>query len=161
MKEGSGFPCCFRGGLREVLRCVMLAETKYKTDFTCMCITPHAWHLSPAVRVPADALFLSHTPSSVKMGSGSSTCKSKAITQDLRGKHFVVTGANTGLGYATTRELAKMGAKVTLACRSADRGQQAVDKIRAEALEKPVKEVGRQTRPLPSDTCTDAFEITF
>eukprot|EP00752_Nemacystus_decipiens_P010151 g9047.t1 len=74
------------------------------------------------------------------MGSGSSSCKAKAFSQDLRGKHFVVTGANTGLGYATTRELAKMGAKVTLACRSADKGQQAIDKIKAESLEKPVKE---------------------
>eukprot|EP00903_Cladosiphon_okamuranus_P014171 g13170.t1 len=74
------------------------------------------------------------------MGSGSSTSKAKAFSQDLRGKHFVVTGANTGLGYATARELAKMGAKVTLACRSAHKGQQAVDKMKAEALEKPVKE---------------------
>eukprot|EP00903_Cladosiphon_okamuranus_P017006 g15675.t1 len=74
------------------------------------------------------------------MGSGSSSGKATAFSQDLRGKHFVVTGANTGLGYATTRELAKMGAKVTLACRNPDRGQQAVDKIKEEALEKPVKE---------------------
>ncbi|CAM9678603.1 unnamed protein product [Ectocarpus sp. 6 AP-2014] len=75
------------------------------------------------------------------MGSAHSTnCKAKSVCQDLRGKHFVVTGANTGLGYATTRELAKMGAAVTLACRSAERGQQAIDKMKAEALEKPVKE---------------------
>lgn len=63
------------------------------------------------------------------------------MTQDLRGKHYIVTGANTGLGYVTARELTKMGAEVTLACRSAERGQQAVDKIKEEALEKPVKEV--------------------
>lgn len=75
------------------------------------------------------------------MGSGSSTCKANSIAQDLRGKHFVVTGANTGLGYITSRELAKMGAKVTLACRSSTRAQEAVDKLRQEALAKPVKEV--------------------
>lgn len=76
------------------------------------------------------------------MGSGGSTSfNAKAFRQDLRGKHFVVTGANTGLGYVTTRELAKMGAKVTLACRSAEKGQQAVDKIKQEALENSVKEV--------------------
>ena len=81
------------------------------------------------------------------MGSGSSASnKAKTFSQDLRGKHFVVTGANTGLGYATMRELAKMGAKVTLACRSADKGQQAVDKVKAEALEKPVKEVREAMR---------------
>lgn len=75
------------------------------------------------------------------MGVGSSTSKVKNISQDLRGKHYVVTGANTGLGYATTRELAKMGATVTLACRSADKGKQAVDNLRAEAMAEPVSEV--------------------
>ncbi|CAM9511519.1 unnamed protein product [Pylaiella littoralis] len=70
----------------------------------------------------------------------STTSKLKDVTQDLQGKHYIVTGANTGIGYATARELAKMGAKVTLACRSAERGQQAVDKMKEEALEKPVKE---------------------
>ncbi|CAM9678447.1 unnamed protein product [Ectocarpus sp. 6 AP-2014] len=73
-------------------------------------------------------------------GDSKATRKAKSLRQDLRGKHFIVTGANTGLGYVTARELAKMGAKVTLACRSAERGQQAIDKMKAEALEKPVKE---------------------
>lgn len=34
-----------------------------------------------------------------------------------------------------------MGGKVTLACRNAERGQQAVEKLKKEALEKPVSEV--------------------
>lgn len=75
------------------------------------------------------------------MGAGAYNRKVKSMSQDLRGKHYIVTGANTGLGYVTSRELAKMGAKVTLACRSAVRGQQAIDKLREEALVKPVKEV--------------------
>ena len=74
------------------------------------------------------------------MGSGSSR-QAKSLSHDLRGKHFVVTGANTGIGYITARELAKMGAKVTLACRSADRGQKAIERLREEALAKPVEEV--------------------
>lgn len=57
-----------------------------------------------------------------------------------------MTGANTGIGYVTARELAKMGAKVTLACRNADRGQQAADKLRGEALAKPVGEVRMKQR---------------
>ena len=69
------------------------------------------------------------------------TKKVKSIAQDLRGKHFIVTGANTGIGYAAARELAKMGAKVTLACRSAERGKEAIEKIRREALAKQVDEV--------------------
>lgn len=73
---------------------------------------------------------------------GTKTAKS----QDLRGKHFVVTGANAGLGYVTTRELAKMGAKVTMACRSAERAQKAADRIRQEALARPVKEVRLRRR---------------
>jgi len=73
---------------------------------------------------------------------GTKTTKS----QDLRGKHFVVTGTNAGLGYVTTRELAKMGAKVTMACRSAERGQKAADRIRQEALARPVKEVRPRRR---------------
>ncbi|CAM9152009.1 unnamed protein product [Hapterophycus canaliculatus] len=70
----------------------------------------------------------------------SASTKAKALKQDLRGKHFVVTGANTGLGYITSRELAKMGAKVTLTCRSAEKGQEAVNKLREEALATPVAE---------------------
>ncbi|CAM9378142.1 unnamed protein product [Scytosiphon promiscuus] len=73
-------------------------------------------------------------------GQASATRKAKALSRDLRGKHVVVTGANTGLGYATARELAKMGGKVTLACRSAERGQEALERLRREALEKPVAE---------------------
>ncbi|CAM9566927.1 unnamed protein product [Choristocarpus tenellus] len=59
---------------------------------------------------------------------------------DLRGKNVIVTGANTGMGYVKAREMAKMGAKVTMACRSAERGKVALDKLRAEALKDPVDE---------------------
>ncbi|MFV0429503.1 MAG: oxidoreductase [Arachnia sp.] len=46
------------------------------------------------------------------------------------GKTFVVTGANTGIGFATSRVLASRGARVVLACRSRERGQAAIDRIR-------------------------------
>jgi len=74
--------------------------------------------------------------------SSGASVKAKAISQDLRGKHFVISGANTGIGYVCSRELAKMGAKVTMACRSAEKGSEAIDKLRQEALAKPVVEVG-------------------
>ena len=51
---------------------------------------------------------------------------------NLTGKRAIVTGANIGLGLETTRELARHGAEVVLACRSVDRGHRAADSIRAE-----------------------------
>jgi NAD(P)-dependent dehydrogenase (short-subunit alcohol dehydrogenase family) len=51
---------------------------------------------------------------------------------DQRGRVAVVTGANSGLGYVTARELARKGARVVLACRSAVRGSAAADRIVAE-----------------------------
>ena len=49
---------------------------------------------------------------------------------DLAGRTAVVTGANSGLGKETTRELARAGARVVMACRSEARAQTA----RAEIL---------------------------
>ncbi|MFD5816473.1 oxidoreductase [Streptomyces sp. NPDC127038] len=49
-----------------------------------------------------------------------------------RGRVAVVTGANSGLGFVTARELARGGARVVLACRSEERGGDAVDRIAAE-----------------------------
>ncbi|MER5598036.1 oxidoreductase [Streptomyces sp. NPDC002265] len=50
----------------------------------------------------------------------------------LGGRTAVVTGANSGLGYVTARELARHGARVVVACRSEPRGRAAVDQIGAE-----------------------------
>jgi NAD(P)-dependent dehydrogenase (short-subunit alcohol dehydrogenase family) len=52
---------------------------------------------------------------------------------DLRGKRAIVTGANSGLGLWTALELARHGAAVVLACRSAERGERALATIRAAA----------------------------
>jgi len=51
---------------------------------------------------------------------------------DLSGKVAVVTGANSGLGYHTTLELARKGAHVVLACRARDKTESAIQRIRAE-----------------------------
>ncbi len=45
---------------------------------------------------------------------------------DLAGRTFLVTGANTGIGYATAEALASRGGRVYLACRSAANGEAAV-----------------------------------
>ncbi|KOU60213.1 short-chain dehydrogenase [Streptomyces sp. MMG1533] len=58
---------------------------------------------------------------------------------DQHGRVAVVTGANSGLGYVTARELARRGARVVLACRSEARGTEAEDRM---ATEVPDAEVG-------------------
>jgi NAD(P)-dependent dehydrogenase (short-subunit alcohol dehydrogenase family) len=52
---------------------------------------------------------------------------------DLTGRTAVVTGANSGIGFHTARELAAHGADVTLAVRNAGKGAEARDRILAEA----------------------------
>ena len=51
---------------------------------------------------------------------------------DLSGMLAVVTGANSGLGFALTSRLATAGAEVLLAVRNRGKGEEAVARIRAE-----------------------------
>ena len=50
---------------------------------------------------------------------------------DQSGRNAIVTGANSGLGLVTARELARAGASVVMACRNLDKGHAAVEQIRA------------------------------
>lgn len=60
----------------------------------------------------------------------------------LSGKLAIVTGANSGLGLETTRELAHKGAKVILACRSRDKAEQAIEQLAAEGVARDLLEFG-------------------
>ena len=52
---------------------------------------------------------------------------------DLAGRRAIVTGANSGLGLITARELARHGAAVVLACRDRARGEAALADVLASA----------------------------
>jgi len=43
----------------------------------------------------------------------------------MRGKTVLITGANSGIGFVTAKELAKMGARILMVCRDTARGTQA------------------------------------
>ncbi len=52
---------------------------------------------------------------------------------DQRERIAVVTGANSGIGLVTARELARAGATVVMACRNTDKGDAAAARIRDDA----------------------------
>ncbi|XP_061170054.1 retinol dehydrogenase 11-like [Saccostrea echinata] len=53
-------------------------------------------------------------------------CNSK---KTLEGKTIVITGANTGIGFETALDLAKRNGRIILACRNAQKGEEAKNKI--------------------------------
>lgn len=55
-----------------------------------------------------------------------------ADAPSLEGKRAIVTGANTGLGFETTKELASKGAEVIMACRNTHKANTAKAKILEE-----------------------------
>ncbi|MFI1508086.1 oxidoreductase [Streptomyces sp. NPDC020597] len=77
---------------------------------------------------------------------------------DQGGRTAVVTGANSGLGYVTARELARRGARVVLACRSEARGRDAVERLRAEV---PQAEVELGSLDLGDLTSVRAFAASL
>ena len=63
----------------------------------------------------------------------------------LLGKTCMITGASSGLGLATARALAEMGAHTVLVCRDRGRGETALSEIvRAEVDEDLIAEHGRE-----------------
>lgn len=60
------------------------------------------------------------------------TAWTPADMPDLTGRSAIVTGANSGIGLPTALELARRGARVVVTARSADKGADAVARIRQE-----------------------------
>lgn len=63
------------------------------------------------------------------IGAGGAVDDSK---YDLTGKFSIVTGANTGMGYEAALVLAARGCDVIMACRSKQRGDDAVNRIKSK-----------------------------
>jgi NAD(P)-dependent dehydrogenase (short-subunit alcohol dehydrogenase family) len=66
-------------------------------------------------------------------------CDPALFEQDLGGRVYVVTGANSGIGWVTARQLAKQGAHVVLACRRVEEGQKCVASLQTEHPEASVE----------------------
>ncbi len=59
------------------------------------------------------------------------TPTAQPLAQPLHGRVALITGANTGIGLVTARELCRQGAQVFIACRSNPLGQTALQSIRS------------------------------
>ena len=77
---------------------------------------------------------------------------------NLNGKVFVVTGANSGIGYESSLALAEKGATVVMACRNAEKAQQAMEKIKAAV---PAAKVEAMELDLASLKSVREFADTF
>ncbi|MEO8700782.1 MAG: SDR family oxidoreductase [Kofleriaceae bacterium] len=77
---------------------------------------------------------------------------------DLKGKTFIVTGANTGIGKVTALELARAGAHVILACRNQAKTEVVIEEIKRETGNANIEFVALDLGDLASvRKCADAL----
>lgn len=76
----------------------------------------------------------------------------------MSGRVALITGANTGIGLVTARELARQGAHLFIACRSAARARPALEQIRAASGSAQVEALDLDLGDLASvRRCAQAF----
>jgi NAD(P)-dependent dehydrogenase (short-subunit alcohol dehydrogenase family) len=76
------------------------------------------------------------------------------MTYDLTGKTIIVTGANSGIGLSAAIQLARLGANVIMACRSAERGEAALEQARHQSGAPFASSPPRFSKPIPGWTCS-------
>nr|CAG8639582.1 365_t:CDS:2 [Entrophospora candida] len=77
---------------------------------------------------------------------------------DLTGKVVIVTGGNTGIGYVTSRELARKNAHVFILSRSIEKGTTAVEKIKQETGNQHIEFLQLDLQSLKSvKGCAESF----
>ncbi len=77
---------------------------------------------------------------------------------DLDGRTAVVTGATSGLGLVTARELARAGARVLLACRNPEKAERVAGEIRLAAAGALVETIPLDLSSLASvERCADGL----
>lgn len=80
------------------------------------------------------------------------------MAQDLAGKTFIITGANTGIGKITAKELARQGARVILACRSQSKTDPVIEEIKRETGNEQVEFIALDLSDLASvRACAEAL----
>ncbi|XP_057794667.1 uncharacterized protein LOC131010966 isoform X2 [Salvia miltiorrhiza] len=109
------------------------------------------FHFQIRISISSVAMFLLKTWRSVAFGiygfknftkkgflEHSKNFSSEDMQARIEGKNCIVTGANSGIGYATAEGLASRGATVYIVCRSRERGEAALSKIQSATGNKNV-----------------------
>ena len=81
---------------------------------------------------------------------GDSTAHGRRAVGDASGKRILVTGANAGIGFWTSLQLAQRGAEVILACRNQSKADAAVQAIRTRVPNAKVSSVTMDVASLES-----------
>jgi hypothetical protein len=73
-----------------------------------------------------------------RAGETTNVFNSKYNKVELEGRSYLVTGANSGLGFCSAKWLASKGATVHMVCRNRERGEEAKSKIENDTGSKAV-----------------------
>ncbi len=85
-------------------------------------------------------------------------CDTALLSTDQSGKVFIVTGANSGIGFVTAKQIAKQGGTVVFACRNLDAAAAKIAEIKQES---PNAILDARTLDLGSLASVRAFAAGF